>query len=177
MNETLILAIIAVAAAVLLLGMPFWLFGKRKNAVCVPAPVPGEEHRPATAEEITVLRKMVTDLFSGPVVNDGDRRCVREAIALWQPGTSFAKLMQNLVAELEIMPSVDRYQLYDYLREMRDSLYWPVWFFWLFCFCARRVRGRQRKSKRRRMKKTVFGSLPPPAMKSGCSYIAAPIPA
>lgn len=30
--------------------------------------------------------------------------------------------MQNLVAELEIMPSVDRYQLYDYLREMRDSL-------------------------------------------------------
>ena len=114
MNETLILAIIAVAAAVLLLGMPFWLFGKRKNAVCVPAPVPGEEHRPATAEEITVLRKMVTDLFSGPVV--------REAIALWQPGTSFAKLMQNLVAELEIMPSVDRYQLYDYLREMRDSL-------------------------------------------------------
>jgi hypothetical protein len=122
MNETLILAIIAVAAAVLLLGMPFWLFGKRKNAVCVPAPVPGEEHRPATAEEIAVLRKMVTDLFSGPVVNDGDRRCVREAIALWQPGTSFAKLMQNLVAELEIMPSVDRYQLYDYLREMRDSL-------------------------------------------------------
>lgn len=94
----------------------------RKNAVCVPAPVPGEEHRPATAEEIAVLRKMVTDLFSGPVVNDGDRRCVREAIALWQPGTSFAKLMQNLVAELEIMPSVDRYQLYDYLREMRDSL-------------------------------------------------------
>lgn len=63
MNETLILAIIAVAAAVLLLGMPFWLFGKRKNAVCVPAPVPGEEHRPATAEEIAVLRKMVTDLF------------------------------------------------------------------------------------------------------------------
>mgnify|MGYP000065661862 FL=1 len=56
------------------------------------------------------------------MVNDGDRRCVREAIALWQPGTSFAKLMQNLVAELEIMPSVDRYQLYDYLREMRDSL-------------------------------------------------------
>ena len=93
MNETLILAIIAVAAAVLLLGMPFWLFGKRKNAVCVPAPVPGEEHRPATAEEIAVLRKMVTDLFSGPVVNDGDRRCVREAIALWQPGTSFAKLI------------------------------------------------------------------------------------
>lgn len=25
--------------------------------------------------------------------------------------------------------------------------------------------------------KTVFGSLPPLAMKSGCSYIAAPIPA
>lgn len=62
MNETLILAIIAVAAAVLLLGMPFWLFGKRKNAVCVPAPVPGEEHRPATAEEITCAQN-VTDLF------------------------------------------------------------------------------------------------------------------
>lgn len=122
MNETLFLAIIAVAAAVLLLGMPFWLFGSRKNGVCVPDPLPGEELNPTTAKEVIVLRKMISGLFAGSVVNDDDRRLVEIELALWQPKTSCKELMQNLVAALIAMPSVNWQRLHFYLREMRDSL-------------------------------------------------------
>ena len=122
MSENLFLGIIAATVAVILLGMPFWLFGKKKETVLVPDPVPGEEDQPVTARELKVVRKMLLDLLSVDIVDEGSCDCIKSFIDTWKPGTTYACMMQEFFDMVECSDAHDLPKLKSLAAQQKEAL-------------------------------------------------------
>lgn len=116
----MLLVLIAVAVLVILLGLPFYLYGKKENPEVVPHE--GECLRETNRCELQMMQNLLKDLFSGSVVNDGDRKCITEVIDGWCLGESFYNLLLNLLEEADMLPSMDFYQLEDKAKLTQKNL-------------------------------------------------------
>ncbi len=122
MSENLFLGIIATIVAVILLGMPFWLFGKKKETVRVPDPVPGEEDQPVTAGELKVVRKMLFDLLSCGIVDEYSRGHIQNMITRWNEGQTYFYLMQEFLARVHLCRMVNWSKLKMQITEQKEAL-------------------------------------------------------
>lgn len=117
----ILLVLIAVAVLVILLGLPFYFYGKKENSEVVP--YEGECLRETKLCELKMLQDLAKDLFSGTVVNEGDRKCITEVIDGWYFGESFYNLMNNLVEEAGMLPSMDFFQLENKIKLTQENLH------------------------------------------------------
>lgn len=122
MSENLLLGIIAATVAVILLGMPFWLFGKKKETVRVPEPVPGEEDRPVTARELTVVRKMLLDLLSVDIVDEASHDRIKNFIDTRKPGIAYACMMQEFFDMIKFSDVHNLPKLKNLTAEQKEAL-------------------------------------------------------
>lgn len=122
MSENLLLGIIATIVAVILLGMPFWLFGKKKETVRVPDPVPGEEHQPVMAQEMAIVRKMLFDLLSCGIVDEYSRGHIQKMISRWNEGQTYFSLMQEFFARVRLCRMVNWSKLKMQITEQKQAL-------------------------------------------------------
>lgn len=116
----ILLVLIAAAVLVILLGLPFYLYGKKENQEVVP--YEGECLRETNRCELQMMQSLLKDLFSGTVVNDRDRKCITEIIDGWYFGESFYDLLGNLIEEAGMLSSTDFYQLEDKAKLMQQNL-------------------------------------------------------
>lgn len=116
----MLLVLIVVAVLIILLGLPFYLYGKKENPEVVP--YEGECLRETKLCELKMMQDLAKDLFSGTVVNDGDRKCISEVIDSWNFGESFYSMMSKLVEEAGMLPSMDFYQLEDKAKLIQKNL-------------------------------------------------------
>ena len=109
----------AVLAIALFVFIPYCFYEKSgKDTV----PYVGENLRKVKPDEVKVLQNIVADLFVDQVVNDGDRVLINEYAANWKSGESFQKMMEDLIIEAGMLPSIDFYLLKDKILRLKEDL-------------------------------------------------------